>query len=126
MDLVNFVAALAVLQFIVFSFLVGRARVEHKVEAPAVQGNEQFERVFRVQMNTMEQLICFIPALLLANVYWSDIFVALVGVVYLVGRVIYRQTYIADPSTRSVGFLLTIVPTFVLLIAAIIGAVMGQ
>lgn len=126
MDLVNLVAALAVLQFIVFSFLVGRARIEHKVDAPAVQGNEQFERVFRVQMNTMEQLICFIPSLLLANVYWSDTFVALVGIVYLVGRLIYRQTYIADPSKRTVGFLMTIVPTFVLLIAAILGALMGK
>ncbi|MFK7861587.1 MAG: MAPEG family protein [Granulosicoccus sp.] len=126
MDLVNIVAALAVLQFIVFSFLVGKAREAHGVKAPAVQGNEQFERVFRVQMNTMEQLICFLPALLLANVYWSDTFVALVGIVYLVGRLIYRQSYITDPSKRAMGFLLTIVPTFVLLIAAIIGALMGK
>lgn len=126
MDLVHLVAALAVLQFIVFSFLVGRARMEHKVNAPAVQGNEQFDRVFRVQMNTMEQLICFLPSLLLANVYWSDTFVALVGVVYLVGRLVYRQSYIADPSKRTVGFLLTLVPTLVLLIAAMIGALMGK
>ena len=126
MDLVNFVAALAVLQFIVFSFLVGRARVEHKVDAPAVQGNEQFDRVFRVQMNTMEQLICFLPALLLANVYWSDTFVALVGFVYLLGRLVYRHSYISDPSKRAMGFLLTLVPTLVLLIAAMIGAVMGK
>ena len=126
MDPVNFIVCLAVLQFIVFSFLVGRARVEHSVSAPAIQGNEQFDRVFRVQMNTMEQLICFLPALLLANVYWSDIFVALVGVVYLVGRMIYRQTYIADPAKRTVGFLLTIGPTFILLIMALIGALIGR
>ncbi|MFK8082952.1 MAG: MAPEG family protein [Granulosicoccus sp.] len=126
MDLVNIVAALAVLQFVVFSFLVGRARIAFGVDAPAVQGHEQFERVFRVQMNTLEQIICFLPSLLLANVYWSDTFVALVGVVYLIGRQIYRQTYIADPSKRTVGFLLTIVPTFVLLFAALIGAVKGQ
>lgn len=126
MDPVNLIAALAVLQFIVFSFLVGRARIEHNVSAPAVQGNEQFERVFRVQMNTMEQLICFLPSLLLANVYWSDILVALVGLVYLIGRLIYRKTYITDPSQRTVGFLLTIVPTFVLLIAALIGALIGR
>lgn len=126
MDPVNLVAALAVLQFIVFSFLVGRARIAHNVSAPAVQGNEQFERVFRVQMNTMEQLICFLPALLLANVYWSDTLVALVGVVYLIGRLIYRQTYITDPSKRTVGFLLTLVPTIVLLIAAMLGALIGQ
>lgn len=126
MDLVNLVAALAVLQFIVFSYLVGRARIAHNVSAPAVQGNEQFERVFRVQMNTMEQLICFLPSLLLANLYWPDTVVALVGVIYLIGRQIYRQTYIADPSKRTVGFLLTIAPTFFLLLAALIGALLGK
>lgn len=126
MDIVNLVAALAVLQFVVFSFQVGQARIAHNVQAPAVQGNEQFDRVFRVQMNTLEQLICFLPALLLANVYWSDIFVALAGVVYLVGRQIYRQTYIADPEKRTVGFMLSLVPTLILLLAAIVGAVMGS
>ena len=126
MDPVNLVAALAVLQFIVFSFQVGQARVAHNVSAPAVQGNEQFDRVFRVQMNTMEQLICFVPALLLANVYWSDTLVALVGAVYLIGRLIYRQAYITDPSKRTVGFMLTIVPTFLLLLAAMLGALIGQ
>ncbi|MFK7994580.1 MAG: MAPEG family protein [Granulosicoccus sp.] len=126
MDLVNIVAALAILQFIVFSFLVGRARIEHGVSAPAVQGHEMFERAFRVQMNTMEQLICFLPVLLLANVYWPDTFVALVGVVYLIGRLMYRQSYVSDPSTRTVGFLLTLIPTVVLLIATLVGALMGR
>ncbi len=126
MDLVNIVATLAVFQFIVFSFLVGRAREAYSVKAPAVQGNEAFDRVFRVQMNTLEQLVCFVPSLLLANVYWSDTFVAIVGAVYLIGRIIYRQTYIADPSKRSLGFILTIVPTFILLIAAFVGAVMDS
>lgn len=77
-------------------------------------------------MNTMEQLICFLPSLLLANVYWSDILVALVGLFYLIGRFIYRQTYITNPSKRTVGFLLTIIPTFVLLIAAFVGALIGR
>lgn len=126
MDLVNIVAALAVIQFIVFSFLVGKAREDYGVKAPAVQGHEQFDRAFRVQMNTLEQLVCFIPALLLANVYWSDVLIALIGVVYLIGRFIYRQTYVADPSKRTVGFLLTLVPTIVLLVATLIGAVMGR
>ncbi len=125
MDLVNLVAALAVLQFIVFSFLVGRARIAYGVDAPAVQGHEKFERTFRVQMNTLEQIVCFLPVLLLAGVYWPDIVVASVGLVYLVGRMLYRKTYIADPSKRTVGFLLTIIPTFVLLILVIVGAIMG-
>jgi len=126
MDLVNIVAVLAVLQFVVFSFLVGKARIAYGVDAPAVQGHEMFDRAFRVQMNTLEQLICFLPGLLLAGMYWSDGLIALVGVVYLVGRLIYRQTYMTDPSKRTVGFMLTFVPTVLLLFAALIGAVMGK
>ena len=122
MNYVHIVAILAVFQFIVFSFLVGRARVKHGIKAPAISGNEEFERVFRVQMNTLEQLACFLPALLLAAVYWPPIYVSLAGLVYLSGRLVYRQSYISNPSKRALGFLLTIVPTFCLLVAALIGA----
>ena len=125
MKYVHVIAILAVMQFVVFGFLVGRARLKYGVKAPAISGNAEFERVFRVQMNTLEQLVCFLPALFLAATYWSPVFAALVGIVYLVGRLIYRQSYITDPSKRALGFLLTIVPTFVLLIAALIGALVS-
>ncbi len=123
MDFVTIVAVLAIFQFIVFSVLVGKARETYGVKAPAVQGHEMFDRAFRVQMNTLEQLVCFLPALLLANLYYSDGFVALLGSVYLVGRLIYRQAYVKDPSTRTVGFVLSLLPTVVLLIAAFTGAI---
>ncbi len=122
MDFVTIVAVLAILQFVFFSVLVGQARGTYGVKAPAVQGHEIFDRAFRVQMNTLEQLVCFLPALLMANMYYSDGFVALVGAVYLVGRIIYRQAYVKDPSTRAVGFVLSLVPTLLLLIAALFGA----
>ena len=123
MDFVTIVAVLAILQFVFFSVLVGQARGTYGVKAPAVQGHEIFDRAFRVQMNTLEQLVCFLPALLMANMYYSDGFVALVGAVYLVGRIIYRQAYVKDPSTRAVGFVLSLVPTLLLLIAALFGAI---
>jgi len=125
MKYVHIIAALAVIQFVVFSFLVGRAREKYGIKAPAISGHEEFERVFRVQMNTLEQLVCFLPALFLAATYWSPIFAAMAGVIYLIGRLLYRQSYISDPSKRATGFLLTIVPTFVLLIAGLIGAVIS-
>jgi len=123
MNFVIIVAVLAVLQFIVFSILVGKARETYGVKAPAVQGHEMFDRAFRVQMNTLEQLVCFLPALFMAGNFYPDTYVALVGVVYLVGRVIYRQSYVADPSKRGLGFMLTFAPTVVLLIAALVGAI---
>ena len=125
MKYVHIIATLAVFQFIVFSFLVGQARQKYGVKAPAISGHDEFERVFRVQMNTLEQLVCFLPALFPAAIYWSPIFAAIAGVVYLIGRIIYRQSYISDPSTRTLGFMLTLIPTFVLLVAALIGAIIS-
>ena len=124
MNYVHIVALLAIVQFIVFSILVGQARGKYGIAAPAMTGNEHFERAVRVQMNTLEQLICFLPALLIAAVYWSPVYVAAVGVVYLVGRTIYRQAYVADPQKRGLGFLLTFLPTVLLALAGLAGGVL--
>lgn len=122
MNYVHIVAVLAVLQFFLFGILVGRARRRYGIPAPATSGNEQFERAFRVHMNTLEQLVGFLPALLIASVYWPDALVAAVGAVYLVGRFVYRHLYVADPAKRRPGFALTVAPTFILAAAAIWGA----
>ena len=121
---VHIIALLAVIQFIVFSMLVGAARGKYGIQAPAMMGNENFERAVRVQMNTLEQLICFLPALLIAAVYWPQGYVAAAGVVYLVGRTLYRQAYVADPAKRGLGFLLTFLPTTLLVLSGLVGAVM--
>ena len=126
MSIVHIVAVLAIMQFILFGLLVGKAREQHGVKAPAVHGNEEFERVYRVQMNTLEQLICFLPALFMASAYWSPTLMALIGCVYLAGRFIYSNAYVADPNKRGLGFALTILPTVILLAAALLGAIMAS
>ena len=103
MNYVHIVALLALVQFIYFSMLVGQARGKYGIKAPAMTGNEHFERAVRVQMNTLEQLVCFLPALLIAAVYWSPNYVAATGVVYLVGRTLYQRAYVADPAKRGLG-----------------------
>lgn len=123
MNYVHIVAVLAVLQFFLFGILVGRARKRHGIRAPATSGDESFERAFRVHVNTMEQLVGFLPALFLASVYWPNAVVAGVGAIYLGGRFLYRHLYLADPSRRRPGFLLTVIPTFTLLAASLVGAV---
>jgi hypothetical protein len=60
-----------------------------------------FERAYRVQMNTLEQLVGFLPALLIAGIYWPQAVVAPVGVVYLLGRALYRHRYMQDPARRG-------------------------
>ena len=124
MNYVHIVALLAIFQFIYFSILVGQARGKYGIKAPAMTGNEHFERAARVQMNTLEQLVCFLPALLIAAVYWPPVYVAAVGVVYLVGRAIYQRAYAADPAKRGLGFMLTFMPTVLLALAGLVGAAM--
>ena len=124
MHYIHLVAALAVLQFFFFGIMVGRARARFGVKAPATTGNDHFERAFRVQMNTLEQLTGFLPALYIAGQFWPPTYVAAVGIVYLVGRFVYWRSYIADPTSRSLGFLLTVSPTFLLLTAGVAGAVL--
>ncbi len=105
--------------------LVGRARMQHHVRAPAVSGNEAFERAYRVQMNTIEQLVVFLPALYIAARYWPQPWAAALGAVYLVGRLVYRQAYLADPDKRGPGFMLTALPTLLLLLGGLVGVLRG-
>ena len=123
MSLVDFVALLALLQFFTFSLLVGRARGKYGVKAPAITGHEMFERAFRVQMNTLELMVLFLPALYLGAKYWSPTYVAIAGAVYIIGRIIYWRAYMTAPQTRSLGFALSVGPCLVLLVASLIGII---
>jgi uncharacterized membrane protein YecN with MAPEG domain len=125
MNYVHIIAVLAIFQFLYFGIKVGRARGKYDVAAPATSGHEMFDRAFRIQMNSLEQLVCFLPALLLAAVYWPSTMIAAIGTVYLVGRFLYASSYMKDPAERGPGFALSILPTFVLLGAAGWGAVIG-
>jgi hypothetical protein len=123
MAYVDIVTALAILQFIVFGYKVGRARGRYGIKAPAIAGNEIFERHFRVQQNTLEQLIMFVPGLWMFSHYFSPYLAAAFAVVYLIGREIYAATYVKDPAKREVGYILSALPTAVLIIGALLGAV---
>ena len=120
MAYVLLVIVLALLQYIFFSIAVGRARGKYGVHAPAIAGNEQFERYFRVHMNTLEQLIVFIPAVWLFAQFVSPHWAAGLGGVYLVGRVVYFLSYVKDPKSRGLGFALTSVPSLVMLVGVLI------
>lgn len=121
---IDLVAALAVMQFVFFGVLVGGARGKYKVAAPATSGHPLFERMYRVQMNTLEQLVALLPSMYIAARYWSPAMVAAGGAVYLVGRFIYWRAYTQDPSTRTVGFGLSVFPTMAMLVSVIVGVVM--
>lgn len=122
MHWLDLVALLALGQYFYFATVVGRARGRHGVKAPAVTGHPEFERAYRVQMNTLELLVLLLPGLYIAARYWPPAIVALAGVVFIVGRVIYFRSYMADPSKRTLGFFLSVAPALTLLVAAAVGA----
>ena len=126
MNSVDVVAMLAVLQYLAFGALVGQARGKYGIKAPAITGSEQFERIYRVQMNTLEQLVALLPALYVAARYWPHNYVAALGAVYLVGRIVYWLAYVKSPQSRGLGFMLSFFPVFTLALAALVPAVIGR
>ena len=125
MHYVAIVTVVALLQFFWFGWQVGVARGKYGIAAPATSGNEMFERVFRVHMNTLEQLVVFLPALWIFASYVSSLWAAILGAVFIVGRAIYAVSYVKDPKKRSAGFALTALPELVLLIGILVWAVMA-
>lgn len=122
MPFTEIITLLALAEYLVFAILVGRARVRYGVKAPAITGHEMFERAYRVQMNTLELLVLFLPALWLASRYFSTTWTAGLGALFLIGRIVYARSYVRDPGSRSAGFGLSILPTLVLLGMGFAGA----
>jgi glutathione S-transferase len=119
------VTVLSVLLGIYTMMLVGRMRGKHDVKAPAMTGAPEFERAVRVQMNTLEQFVLFLPVLWLATVYpmFSGYLAPGLGFVWLVGRLLYSSGYMADPAKRSSGFLISGIATVALLVLSITGII---
>ncbi len=123
MAYVTIVLALALLQYTFFAYKVGMARGKFGVNAPAVTGHPEFERYYRVQQNTLEQLVVFVPGLLIFAHYLHALTAAGLGVVFLLGRMIYFKAYVAEPKSRGIGFMLTLLPSLALVVGGLIGAV---
>ena len=126
MTLIDIVAMTAVLQYLFFGGLVSRARSRYGIKAPAIVGHEQFERVYRVHVNTLELLVAFLPALYAAGRYWPSAVIAGIGVVYVTGRMLYWHAYVRNPSGRRLGFILSAAPVLGLVLAAVVGAALGR
>lgn len=123
MDFVALVALLALFEYLVISVMTGRARTAYGIKAPATTGHPMFERWYRVQMNTLEQLALFLPALFLFASYVSPRWAGVLGLVFVVGRAVYARSYLADPDSRSLGFALGVVPIILMLAGALLAVV---
>jgi glutathione S-transferase len=116
------VTVVALIQFLMFAYKVSLARVKHGVAAPATAGHPEFERTFRIHQNTLEQLVLFIPALWMFGMYVHPLTGAAVGLLFPIGREVYRRSYLADPSTRGAGSVIGGAAIVILLIGAAVGA----
>ncbi len=125
MPYIELLAMLSLLQYLYFGYQTAIARQSSGLKAPAVTGDERFERCYRVQMNTLEMIVIFVPSLLIAARYWSPFLVGGLGCVYLLGRFIYRRAYVRKPASRGTGFMLTLLPIIGLIILSVIGAILA-
>ncbi len=112
---------LALLLYLVLVMAVGRARAKYGIKAPAVTGNEHFERTYRVQMNTVEQMVFFLPALWLYALLVNDIGAAVGGLIWVIGRAVYAAGYIAEPTKRGTGMMISFIAQIGLFLGALYG-----
>ncbi len=96
---------------------VGAMRPKYGIDAPATAGRPEFERANRVHYNTIEQLVLFLPLLWLATGVIGDGWAAGIGVVWIVGRIMYAQAYQRDPAKRGPGMIVTLLATAALAVS---------
>jgi len=104
LHLTALVTCLALLFYFLTAARVGKARATFGIKAPAITGNPDFERIFRVQMNTLEWLPVFLPALWLFAIYINDAVAAALGLVWIVGRILFMIGYSNAANKRGTGF----------------------
>lgn len=122
-NLIVIVTLLSLLTYVWIGYRVGAARGKHGISAPAITGNEDFERVFRAQQNALEWLPLYLPSLWLFAAYFDHRVAAGLGLVWIIGRILYTTGYAKAAGSRSTGFMIQGLATAVLLFGALGGAV---
>ncbi len=112
------VTLLALMAYFWMAMQVGRARGKTGIKAPAMTGDPLLERAVRVQENTLEWLPIFLASLWLFAIYWNEFVASALGLVWILGRLLYSTGYMADPAKRSTGFLIQFVAAMALLLGA--------
>jgi glutathione S-transferase len=119
------ITLLALLLYFVVTMNAGKARQTYGVKAPAVTGNEHFERAYRVQMNMLEQMALFLPSLWLCAVLTSDKGASAGGLLWIIGRAVYAVAYLRDPASRGPGMAISMVAQIGLFLGAAYGLLMA-
>jgi uncharacterized membrane protein YecN with MAPEG domain len=118
----SWVAIVTIVALLVYAWMIariGRVRAKTGIHAPTMTGDPILERHIRVQANTLEWLVIFLPSLWLFAVYWSDMVAAILGAIWIVGRIVYALGYVADPGKREAGFIIQALAAAILLFGAL-------
>ncbi len=118
---VSLVTIAALILFFVVTINVGRARVKYGVKPPEMSGEPGFERVVRVQQNTLEQLVLFLPALWIFATFVQPNTATIIGAVWVFGRILYAWGYYQAAEKRGPGFGISSLATIVLLLGSLWG-----
>ena len=119
------VTVLAVLLYFFMGLRVGKARATYGIHAPAMTGHPDFERLVRVHANTLEAMPLFLPLLWLFAIYIGDRWAALIGLVWIIGRILYMTGYAADAKKRGTGFMVQFFALVALTIGVLYGIIKG-
>jgi glutathione S-transferase len=123
--LTGLITALSLLLYFGVTVNVGRARARYKVQPPKMSGDPAFERVLRVQQNTLEQIVLFLPALWLFSQFVSPLWGAGLGAVWIVGRILYAWGYYQAAEKRFPGFAISVFAASALMLGGLIGTVLA-
>src|SRR5271156_4535452 len=117
------VILLALIEYLVLGVMVGRARQTYGVEAPATTGNPDFERIFRVHVNTLEALIVFLPAVWILSLSVNYHIGVALGLLFVIARIIYARGYLTAAAKRGPGAIATAIINAILVLGGLIGIV---
>jgi glutathione S-transferase len=117
--LTGLISALALLLYFVLTINVGRARAKYKVPVPQMTGDPDFERVLRVQQNTLEQIVFFLPLLWIFSYFVNPLWGAGLGSLWIIGRIVYAWGYYQATEKRGPGFAIASLSSIVLLLVSL-------
>ena len=123
MSVVHLVILAVFVQYLWFGWLVGKMRAKHKIAGPATVGHPEFERMFRVQQNTLESIVVLVPAMMICAHELDARLAAACGVLFMVGRAVYKHEYLNEPKSRQLGFGLCATAVIVAILGGAYGAV---
>lgn len=123
MEIIAIVSLLIFIQYTWFSTQVGLAHGKTKIPAPKMTGDIYLEKRVRIQGNTLEQMITFVPAMWMFATYVRVDVAAVLGVAFIVGRQLFAWGYMKDEATkRAPGFLITFFAGVIAILGALGGA----